>query len=551
MPYFNTKSPLFLVPLNDNVKEEKKLEAFMNFLSRSGIENFLATSDLNHDQGRPSQLTDSLFAVILYAFSECDGSLRNIEKQCLYDVRYIHLSSQQKFRKSTIANFINDVIVPNMDAIFAAVTREIAKEMNIDPLSEIFIDGTKIEANANKYRFQWKSDNKMEKLIGQVSVFMKDNDIPFSENPSKPYSFEIGTALKYLDELLQSKGIDSSKIVTGKGKRISREERLYLQVKKYFSRMLEYEEINKICGPSRKSFYKTDKDATAMCLKDDYYAGLGSSMHAAYNVQIAVNKGIIVGFYVSQDRADSRTLPSFVAKMKEQWGCFPGLICADAGYGSLANYRFIHDNSIGNYIKYPSWEGEMSGTRPALYGFDDKENLVCLGGKELVEVALSRHPSHSDSRFYEVKRCYGCPYKKYCKKQLKKKTGSRIFEVSKDWLRYKKEAEKNLLSSKGIELRVNRSIQAEGTFGIIKQDIGYDRFRRRGIEKVSAELMLVCLGANIRKYLRFIETGVLPKFWVAPDNLQPEVLRKISYVVRKGGKKKQKKQPNEIAKKRR
>ena len=62
--------------------------------------------------------------------------------------------------------------------------------------------------------------------------------------------------------------------------------------------------------------------------------------------------------------------------------------------------------------------------------------------------------------------------------------------------------------------------------------------------------MLVCLGANIRKYLRFIETGVLPKFWVAPDNLQPEVLRKISYVVRKGGKKKQKKQPNERAKKR-
>ena len=280
----------------------------MNLLSRSGIEKFLATSDLNHDQGRPSQYTDSLFAVILYAFSDCDGSLRNIEKQCLYDVRYIHLSSQQKFRKSTIANFINDVIVPNTDAIFAAVIREIAKEMNIDPLSEIFIDGTKFEANANKYRFQWKSDNKMEKLIGQVSVFMKDNDIPFSDNPSKPYSFEIGTALKYLDELLQSKG---------------------------------------------------------------------------------------------------------------------------------------------------------------------------------------------------------------------------------------------------IELRVNRSIQAEGTFGIIKQDIGYDRFRRRGIEKVSAELMLVCLGANIRKYLRFIETGVLPKFWVAPDNLQPEVPRKISYVVRKGGKKKQKKQPNEIAKKRR
>ena len=45
-----------------------------------------------------------------------------------------------------------------------------------------------------------------------------------------------------------------------------------------------------------------------MCLKEDYYSGLGSQMHAAYNTQIVVCRGIIVFYYLSQDRSDTRTL---------------------------------------------------------------------------------------------------------------------------------------------------------------------------------------------------------------------------------------------------
>ncbi len=45
----------------------------------------------------------------------------------------------------------------------------------------------------------------------------------------------------------------------------------------------------------------------------------------------------------------------------------------------------------------------------------------------------------------------------------------------------KAEEEANLLSPKGIELRVNRSIQVEGAFGVLKHDYGYERMRRRGM----------------------------------------------------------------------
>ena len=63
----------------------------------------------------------------------------------------------------------------------------------------------------------------------------------------------------------------------------------------------------------------------------------------------------------------------------------------------------------------------------------------------------------------------------------------------------------NLLSVKGIETRVNRSSQVEGVFGIIKQDMNYERVRRRGLEKVTTEIMLVCLGYVIRKIFGLIE----------------------------------------------
>ena len=92
----------------------------------------------------------------------------------------------------------------------------------------------------------------------------------------------------------------------------------------------------------------------------------------------------------------------------------------------------------------------------------------------------------------------------------------------------KQEAESNLLSVKGIEIRVNRSIQAEGVFGLMKQDVGYTRLRRRGRENVSTELMLYFLGLNLKRLLNFFRTGKQLPFWTAPSDLVPEEFRKPS-----------------------
>ena len=85
-----------------------------------------------------------------------------------------------------------------------------------------------------------------------------------------------------------------------------------------------------------------------------------------------------------------------------------------------------------------------------------------------------------------------------------------------------------LLSVEGIEMRVNRSIQVEGAFGCLKQDMAYARLRRTSLEKATLEVMLSCLGFNIRKYMRFVKKRNEFKEWKAPKETKPETFKKPS-----------------------
>ena len=93
-----------------------------------------------------------------------------------------------------------------------------------------------------------------------------------------------------------------------------------------------------------------------------------------------------------------------------------------------------------------------------------------------------------------------------------------------------------MLSPKGIEIRINRSIQVEGTFGQFKQNMNYERIRRRDLEKVSCEIMLMCIGRNIRKFFTLLDIKkIKSNYWEKPNNLKTE---KLPFLKQKNQKKK-------------
>ena len=97
---------------------------------------------------------------------------------------------------------------------------------------------------------------------------------------------------------------------------------------------------------------------------------------------------------------------------------------------------------------------------------------------------------------YQCEDCSGCPYTERCKKTDKNRT----VQINRELTAMHQEVIENLESIQGALLRMNRSIQAEGTFGIIKNGRFYKRIVRRGIKSVLLEVFLVSIGHNLYKY---------------------------------------------------
>lgn len=510
--YYFTTSKLFLLPSFDiEVEEQRKIDKFLLFLDNSGVGKIINKYIKNETSkgGRPSCNYYRLFATILYGFAFDKCTLRELETACKFDLRYITLMEQIKIDYTTISKFINKVIVPNEKEIFSKLCLQIKKEAEIE-FDDAFIDGTKFEANANKYKFVWKPVTYHKNISVKVNEIIKNNYL--------------------INDYREEEMVRSSTIALA----ISNpniEESSYKALFSMLTKVLEYEEKERLCGPNRKSYYKTDIDATAMVLKADYYSGKGSNMHAAYNVQILVIKGYVFSYYVSQSRTDINDFIPTIDSFYSNYSTFPKRICADSCYGTPNNYKYLYDNKIENYVKFQSYEGIVTGSNPECYKINKDETITCLNGNIGYEVKIdNRHPKKAKSVFFRIEGCNECEFKMYCKRFMSDVTENfKVFECNKIYQLQKQEALENLLSCKGIEMRVNRSIQVEGTFGIQKKDYGRTRYRRRGLERVSTETMLNFLGHNIAKLFRYFENNKHPNYWVAPENFDCQKIKKPSW----------------------
>ena len=365
-------------------------------------------------------------------------------------------------------------------------------------------------------------DRKVKALLSLLdSGYSKDKDIVSS--------VELSVHLK---RYAQANGIDPAGIAHGKGHRLTKAQKLIGLGYRYLEKLLEYEEKEAICGPNRNSYYKTDHDATAMTLKTDYYSGHGSNMHAAYNVQFLVSAGFITFFGVFQDRTDYYTMIPLLDKYELYYGSYPSNLCADSGYGIYVNYDYLNRHGIGNYVKYLNWNGESSGKNPQKFFLNTKGNgFLCLGGNKgkIVPFDGSYHQKKKHTKLYLFEGCLDCPYEYRCRDKIRdRSTDHRKAELSVKEEKYRIKARENLLSIEGIEIRINRSIQAEGAFGILKQDMGYVRIRRRGMKKVTAEIMMMCLGFNIRKFFSvYNRKDIANVYWEAKDDTKPQTFPEV------------------------
>ena len=522
------------------------------------------------DKGRTGYNPIMMYAVLTYANMRGVRAVDRIVELCRRDLAFIWLTRGQKPGRDAFYDFKNKKLTSDvLDDLNHQFLRRLARE-GLVTLKELFIDGTKIEADANRYTFVWRGsiNYHLAGLLDTIdSLYIKYNTF-LSEN-GYDSRYGIGNAQMFIIEgmdkvrdvieknrkrrLTKHKKLSNNTVIEidncspleilklqknltliaageniefvhGKGKRKPEIQQLYEELENCGNRLTGYKECFEIMGKDRNSYSKTDLEATFMRMKEDHM--MNGQLKPAYNVQIAVENYFIIHAYVSNDRTDYNTLVPVLEKHKKAFGDILEEVTADSGYCSEKNLLYLKQNSISSYIKLQDHEKRKTRAYAEDIGkyynmtfqvFEDEQYYICHDGRELRHIRTETKEQDGYTQTFEVYGCAdcsgcghkaGCLYKYNAQKDAEK---NKVMKINEQWEALKEESHANIQSDKGILKRQIRSIQTEGHFGDIKENENFRRFHYRTTEKVYKEFMLYAIGRNINKYHRFLH-GRIRKF---------------------------------------
>lgn len=494
-----------LIPDDDPVR---LLSAFVEELELTDL--YRSYGKIKKGQVTPRQM----FKIVIYAAMNHIYSSRDIETACRRDINFMYLLEQKPAPDhATIARFLSLHLSRCSKKVLAEVT-EILYSLGEISGTHIFIDGTKIESAANRYTFVWKKavTKHLQRLCQKIAVFVEECEIlygiRFIFNGKK---FGLRTLKKIRKRLYKIKEEEGIVFVHGIGKRKSQIQRSIETLEGYMEKLKEYTKKIHLCG-GRNSYSKTDPDATFMRMKEDHMQN--GQLKPAYNLQHGVDSGYITWLDITQRPTDTRTLIPFIKDMEEHLSFHYRDIVADAGYESEENYLFLEGNGQIAYIKPNNYEQAKKrryqqdiGRMENMTYDPEQDHYICFNGRD-IEWRYDRKEKTATgyqrtTSVYECRECAGCPYKTKCIKGNNCKTpmeerAKRLY-VSKTMKEKRREDLERITSEYGTQLRMNRSIQAEGSFAEIKADMGFRRYSYRGLENVTAQSVVLAIAHNINK----------------------------------------------------
>ena len=513
--YYQIKLPLDLeisIPSDDPVR---LVSAFVEEMDLSEL--YKTYGRIRKNQATPRQM----LKLVIYAAMNRIYSSRDIRKACKRDINFMYLlEGMPAPDHATIARFIS--------LHFSACAKVLLAQMSdlLYLLGEIsgktiFIDGTKIESAANKYTFVWKRaiTKNQARLYTKLTSFVAECEELYGIRTVYHDQISIHTLKRLKKQLCRIKVQEGIVFVHGIGRRKTQLQKSLEQLDQYLEKLKEYTKKLYTLG-DRNSYSKTDPDATFMRMKED--AMLNGQLKPAYNIQHGVDSEYITWIDISPRPTDTCTLIPFLKDMESHLGFKYSEIVADAGYESEENYLFIEGNGQTAYIKPQNYE--ISKTRKYKKDISRRENMeyhadrdsyICRNGRELSVTNERRSKTASGyvsvKTYYRSPDCTGCPYKTECIKGNNCKTPmekrNKVLMVSKTMSQKRAEDLERITSEYGTMLRMNRSIQAEGSFADVKEDMNFRRYLYRGKANALAESILLAMGRNINKLHCKIQTG--------------------------------------------
>ena len=254
--YSNPKQAVLPLLIQDYLDICDPVLTFDKFMGEIELEKYLKNIP-QHYTGRLRYDPVSMLKTVLFGFM-ANGyiSLRELEDQCKVNLRFMYLMDHQTPSYRTFGYFINEILQDKIENIFNDINHAIFNDEHVD-LQHLYIDGSKFEANANKYTWVWKKATEKfryklyEKITAEIEEINAEiawSGVQITTNPEyvPDYLNEIVEQLVLLWEL------DTSTFVYGSGKRKSKEQRHYEHLTTFCQKLQEYIQKIEICGPNRK-----------------------------------------------------------------------------------------------------------------------------------------------------------------------------------------------------------------------------------------------------------------------------------------------------------
>ena len=510
----NLIPPCHLVRIVDDCIERLDMSCFEAYYSNFGC---------------PAFHPKMLIKVWIYGYCERIYTSRRLNKALRENINFIWLSGNQQPCFKTLCDFRSNKMETMVDTVFKEVLSMLIELGYID-LETLYVDGSKVEANANRYKVVWKKNTlrykgqvltRINDLLQEIKTLQHQEDVIYGAKnlPEIGQSTELSVVLNseqvrqhiisLQDLVTQQSATDKAK--TQASKRLQTIEKT---LSKEVEKVEKYEQQEQILGV-RNSYAHTDHEATVLHMKRE-------ESLPAYNIQHSTNSQYIVNYTVSQNASDSPTLPEHLDKMEERLqaikfttaiktphsNVLAGInYVTDAGYGSEENYADCEQRGIVAFIKYPLWYQELTGKlannkfNAYNWAYDQSsDSYTCPNDRKMVfkdtinRVSSNGYEKHL--KIYQCESCADCPFANDCKKSLDK---PRTISFSLELERYKQQAKALLDTPEGKEKRSQRSIEVETAFGDIKFNMQYDRFILRGKKKVYIEYGILSMAHNLRK----------------------------------------------------
>lgn len=430
--------------------------------------------------GNPSYHPRICLKIIINGICERVTSTRRLEKLTHENIVFRYLSENQNPNFHTIALFRKE----NHDLIKQCFlqTIEIAKKLDMINFNKLYLDGTKIKANASKSKTFTKKE--IDFLSGFVDKHLEEMD-KVDEEEDKKYGDSNGEP-KIPDHLTSRRKLREKikEILKNTDKAKKQMEKAKSKIKK--------EEVDKI--------NLTDMDSKIMKMKK------GIHYEQAYNCQLIVeDKGeIIVGNFLSDSPDDNtQTKPTMEKFKQEQNINLNGVeVFQDNGYSSSKTAEYYEKEGAVAFIPDHVTTKELHGKTKNISRFDNdnfkldfKENqAICPEGHRMDFIRkFSVKKNRSWTNIYRTNKCKNCKFQKECVTHKNKKfREARINPyMRKIRLRFKTKA--------GREKYNKRFHKGEVAQGHILYNLGYREFRMRSKKSCENEVNLLSIAYNLKK----------------------------------------------------